>query len=159
MRHIDDWLIDRVFQPLADRVAGYVSCYGIAAFLFTGFMLELDARMAVRGDYLWILVTMVWPLRPTLRAYQLDAQPLSNVMPIDRVTHVAARIFSLAIIVPGATVLFLLAKDVSDRLHEIAWMMVLPAEYFTACRRSPPKWRHAAAPSHAVMVRSAGPWA
>lgn len=151
---VDDWLIDRCFQAVSDHFARFVSCYGIAAFLMTGFVLEHAAFYLYRETYVWIAVSAMWSIPILLRAYKLDRDAPRNVMPIERVRYFFSRISDVFIITPMAIVMFWDAGDSARRIDAAAWLLVLPAEYFLACRKRPPRELRATAPAGALTQGS-----
>ena len=138
MRTFDYFLIDRVFQPLADCVARWISCYGIAAFLLTGFGLVNAAYWVIREDVFGIVLMALWFPRLVWRAYQLDANPPRGVLPPERVTGFLSRCANLVFIAPGSILLMCDARDALAFLSDFAWLVLVPAECLMACRANPP---------------------
>lgn len=140
LRNMDDFLIDRVFQPVSDRAARYVSCYGIAAFLLTGMLLILGGLKLYDRDWIGLLITSGWLPYDVCRAYRLDAAPSSDVLPICRIKDFWLRILFLVVLI-ALLPTFVLNWWTGDYIklgHEIGWSIVVPAYYFMACRKNPP---------------------
>jgi hypothetical protein len=148
---IDDWIIDRAFQPISDRLARYMSCYGIAAFLLTGVILS-NLAYAVH-DYSWVTLVIlpVWSLPLLIEAYHHDAAPVSNVLPIFRIKYFFWRMIQL-VLIPNNILLAITSSDVWDSQRWAAWTIVTAVLYFMACRRNPPKPRRAKAPITAAPL-------
>ena len=50
MRRLDDFIIDRVFQKIADALHRHASCYAIASFLLTGYGLIGIVALVAGGE-------------------------------------------------------------------------------------------------------------
>jgi hypothetical protein len=146
MRRVDNFLIDRAFQPLADTMARWVSCYGIAAFMLTGVFLAKASDYVVNRDYFPLVLMLIYLPFVTLRAYQLDAEPERSVLPPERATMFWFRMFSL-LTNPLDVLAVAMAVNWWDRIRFGAWLLLTPALYFMACRRNPPKPRRAVVPA------------
>lgn len=149
MRRLDDFIIDRVFQPIADRLARYWSCYAIAAFILTGFDLEHAAFYIYKEDYVWIAVAAMWLAPMTYRAYQLESQPVRNVLPLERIQFLALRLLNAAFTPFVLLAVFLLPVGIRT-IDDIGWAAMVVALYLMACRKNPPRQQRAKAPAFAV---------
>ena len=145
LRRLDDFLIDRVFQKIADAAARWVSCYGIAAFLLTGAGLMKVADYSVNRDWFGLAFLSLWAPGIAYRAYQLDAKASASVLPPDRVGAMGWRLWSVATN-PLDLLCLLTAQTWWDYPRFGAWFLVTPALYFMACRRNPPKEKRAVVP-------------
>lgn len=141
MRAIDGFLIDRVFQPLADRLARWVSCYGIAAFLLTGFMLYHVAFYVYREEMVGLCLTALWLPGLTWRAYDLDRNPPLGVLPAERITRYASRCGNLLLILPITVLELCASSSLFETINQVGWLILIPAECFMACRANPPAQR------------------
>ena len=147
---MDDWLIDKIFQPMSDRLARIASCYSIAAFLLTGFGLE-QAIIMFFIPYSWLLlISLAWFPKLLIRAHRLEASSISDAIPAERINNKPGRTLDILLLTPFI-VLGLVLSSWTSRLTSIAWLAMIAAEYFMACRRLPPK--RAAAP-HALEKAS-----
>lgn len=135
----DGWVLDHVFQPVADRLAEWWSCYQIAVFLLTVDMLVVIVYFVeVRFYFGLLLIPALIP--PVVRAY-LAANPPSMLLPLDRFIWWGYRLGAAIsivgdVILPGHL-------DCSD-----FWLMTIQVLQFTgtgflACRPRPPKRREA----------------
>jgi hypothetical protein len=133
---------------------------GIAAFLYTGLLLEHVVYDAFRGMY-WLMPTLVLVcgLR-TWMAYRLDRISPRDVMPAERLRNHVPRIFFLVVLMPVAIWaiadlwrFWAVAPAIDMAAYNIdmlAFAITFVPEYFMACRRRPPRRQHAPAPSNAV---------
>jgi hypothetical protein len=139
-RCIDDFLIDRTFQPASDALARWVSCYGIAEFLWTGAMLARLVMLVHETDRDWIATLIVIPLMLVflLECRREDIKPPSAILPVFRVKHFRMRC-AWIILVPIEAFLLAAGENWSDRLQSLSWFAVYAACWFMACRRNPPK--------------------
>lgn len=144
LRSIDDFLIERVHQPIADLFARHVSCYGIASFLFMGALLGMTMGSVMRGAYVSAVMN-AWLVFPVLRCESLDKSALIGVMPANRVTEFFWRIIWWAVI-PATFVGAIFTPGVWNRVWAIGELLILPGFYFMACRKNPPKQKRAKAP-------------
>lgn len=138
---IDSFLIDRVFQPISDRLARIASCYAIAAFLLTG-ALPLNFIIGWITEF-WpsVILAVLWMPYLIYRAYKLESSSISEVQPTDRFEHIHMRMFLLVVQTLGSPwdILFLYAGNYLDFLDTCSWWLIICAMYFMACRRNPPK--------------------
>lgn len=146
MHKIDNFLIDEVFQPVSDRLADWISCYGLAAFMLTGFALEDLWFNIYKETFLWIAVGALWIIPLTLRAYRLDTQAARNVIPVERIQFFLSRMGNL-IVIPCLMLGGVISAHGASKLNSIAWFLVLLAEYFMACIKRPPSRKKAKLPS------------
>jgi hypothetical protein len=139
LHKMDDYLIDRVFQPTADALWRVASCYGLAAFFYTGFMFIFASCRVINQSYFSLLFFMLWmPLR-AFRAYREDQKPARNVVPIYRVSEFYLRVLDIPLVV--ASVACAVIPDSSGvifRIGEISWVLLFLGDYFMACRKRPP---------------------
>ncbi len=152
MRRLDDFLIDRVFQPVADALARWISCYGLAAFLLTGAVLAMITAIALSPDVRSVgvvLLSVVWVVR-LIEAHQLDQRASSDVLPAERIRDVYWRPAYLAVVVYDLMVEIFSLSDLRDLMFNQGWLLNTLAVYFMACRKQPPKQRRAHVPAGAV---------
>jgi hypothetical protein len=141
MRQIDNFIIDRMFQPVVDALANIMSCYAMAAFLLTGGSLFIAAAGWHNERYVYLAITGLWLPLHVLRAYRLDAEKPRSVMSTERVIYALLRVCLLAglIVFEPATVSeFLSRKSAWIAIEDFAWWMVVVGLYLMACRRPPP---------------------
>ena len=145
MERVDSFIIDRLFQPVSDSVARYVSCYGIAAFLLTGAVpLHFMAEFA-KGYWVAMFVSLTWLPVLVYRAYKLEQAPPSNLLPLERVHYVLLRVGLLtfqALFVPF-DYWMIQTGGIWVALMDFGWWIIVVALYFMACRRKPPKPKRA----------------
>lgn len=154
MRRVDDWLIDAVFQPVADRLAPAVSCYGIAAFLLTGFGLIQAAIYVLNEDWTFLAVMSTWLPFMTFKAYRLDQEKPRSVLPDTRLTGFISRIMCLVLLTPLSLAETIAPMDMRFRAQGLLWLLLVLAEYFIACRKNPPRERRAVQPANTVFGAS-----
>lgn len=150
IQRMDDFLIDRVFQPISDALARWISCYGIAAFLLTGACLFQGGAFVYRREWFWLLIASAWFPLVIHKAHEMDKALPSNVMVADRLTGRWVRLLLLI-----GQCLFL-PRDImsSDApVHQVesaTWWGVIAAYYFMACYKRPAKPKRAKVPT-AIM--------
>jgi hypothetical protein len=149
VRRFDSYLIDRRFQPIADALAGVVSCYALAGFLAVGGVLAFVALNVCAREYVFAaIVGAAWSWLP-LQAHQLDQQPLTNVAPLNRLIGFPIRCTCCFFLLMEAA-LNCLAPTIIGLLALAGWVLVTTAHYFMACVRHPPKRQEARLPIGAV---------
>ena len=149
MRRLDDFLIDRVFQKIADALHRHASCYAIAGFLMTGY--GLSAVMAMVDwfvhDYIaapvLLFVFMLFYPPFIIRAVRLERRWASgdNALPNDRITGCIQRTLALfwtAIPVP-IDAMQLLAGLQLAAIFNLGWLLYLAGLYFLACTPKRPR--------------------
>ncbi len=154
MRRIDDFLIDRVFQPVADALARWASCYGIAAFLLTGAILAMITAIALAPDVRSVgavLLSVLWVVR-LIEAHRLDRRASSDVLPAERIRDVYWRPAYIAFVVCDLMAETFGLSDLRDLVFNQGWLLNTLAVYFMACRKQPPKQRRARVPTNAVRA-------
>ncbi len=143
LTNIDDFIIDHVFQPVVDRLDGYVSCYQLAGFFFTGATLfHLVSGLALKHWVGRTIVTLWWSWL-IIRSYRLDARPPSDVLPIERITGRGQR---LALLMLEIYTTVLTISDYPSRwllLEEATWWLMIVGLFLLACRRRPPRRQRA----------------
>ncbi len=150
---IDCFLIDRVFQRVANAVERWTNCYAIAAFLIAGASIAQWASVLVnilRNPH-WIgllsaagpaIITPIWYMW-WKAADRLASAPPTNVMPIIRIELFITRSLYSVLLVPLNLLLFLPPRHVQDILFASSWLLVSAGLYFLACYRRPPRARKA----------------
>lgn len=141
MWRVDSFLIDRVFQPVVDALASLVSCYALAAFILTGAGLCFLAFDVHGQQWLGLAMTAIWFPPPLLRAYRLCQERPRAVLPDERVSGFAPRMWFLGLLVafePSFILIVLTKRDVWFLLNDAAWWMLVVGLYLMACRRPPP---------------------
>lgn len=145
MWRVDSFLIDRVFQPVVDALAALVSCYALAAFILTGAGLCFLAFDVHGQQWLGLALTAIWFPPPLLRAYRLCQERPRAVLPDERVSGFAPRMWFLGLQVTfGPLLIIPMLRDKDGGwflLNEAAWLMLLIGLYLMACRRPPPSER------------------
>lgn len=153
MKTVDDFLIDRLFQPVVDAMVAVASCYAIAAFVLTGggfLLLVVDVHQAIYASaWWWCTVGIVSLYLPTIivRAYRLEQDRPRDAMPIDRVSMMWFRVgvlYCQTIFLPMDVMYW--AKLPWNALADLGWWLVIVGAYFMACRRAPPKQKRAYLP-------------
>jgi len=144
MHRLDDFLIDRVFQKIADALCRWWSCYGLAAFLLTGgggVLVGLSAFALIRAEC-WLLVFPLpllgfWVYYKTKSAYDLDAawQRGKEALPADRIRDVVLRVVWVAFTVLHSTMVLLSLERQTARSLALytAWCLFAFGLYFLAC--------------------------
>jgi hypothetical protein len=156
---LDSFLVDRIFQPLADALARWTSCYGIAAFLLTGVIFGQVAGYIWMEKWAYAISMPIWSLMKCIQAYELERRPPSDVLPIERIQgQIWAGRPGLLLIEIFAQPMILLIPPPDGKVMWIyeqeSWWVVIIACYFMACRRNPPKPRRAKIPGNVVLAGS-----
>lgn len=155
LHSIDNYLIDRIFQPISDFFSRWISCYGIAAFILTGavvmrIVLEVVVDGAFAKVFEAIIATAIY--LECGRAYILDSKPPSDILPAYRITHYAVRVFAIFSFPPFS--LFLLFDiffpDAVQLLIDGSWMSYMVAVFFLSCRKRPPRPQEYRTPAFAL---------
>lgn len=153
-RAIDDFLIDRVFQPISDRLERWISCYGIAEFLMTGYIVEATVfRVFAEPKLVWhvpVFMFIGWGF--FRRARKLDRSGPLDVIPAGRITELWVRMAWIASCLFLAVPLLLVGVGFFGGI-DTATIFFAPAasEYFLACRRRPLKPKRSRAPANAAF--------
>ncbi len=146
-RRLDDWIIDCIFQPISDALARWVSCYGIAEFLWTGVVLSRLALFVHDQERYWISILFMipWAVWYLIDCHREDMKPPSATLPVFRIRLFGMRC-SWLVLAPIDALSVVFAETGWERLQAISWFAVYAACWFMACRRNPPK------PARAPMV-------
>lgn len=139
---VDDFLIDRVFQRIADNLDRWVSCYGIAAFLMTGFALEQIAYRILRQSNLIEWLWYLWIPFVVADAYKRErSAKVSDILPprrwFDR--FMRCTLVFLTWILGAFSAIPLPTDKLIDRINLVAWAFYTVSLYFMACCRKPPR--------------------
>lgn len=142
MRRIDDFMIDRVFQPIADRLEVWTNCYALAAFLATGSIV------------CYLVVFFLPPFDPVLRCvlvllclcafsnlrhcHDLERRLATNTVPPDRVTYWHWRLLALALVAENTMFAFM-PSTTGAKIYSVSWCAWTCSLYFCACQRRPPR--------------------
>ncbi len=139
-RKLDDFLIDRVFQPICDRLARWIDCYGIAEFVATGAVavILLYTGLTLVYGYPWIatfgmVLAGIYAIR--IRIIRTMSKPQPGLMPKERLTGLTIRTLDLA---------FCIFLMLPPAWPAPAWWLYTASMYFTACRKLPPRHQRAA---------------
>lgn len=164
-RDLDSFLLDRVFQPLANAAADRISCFGLARAALYGAVALQTAVLA------WSLARMGDPQRSnmivlgTLAEYaaaqmvrgqigRAERQSRPGALNLARVTHRPLRLLWVAF-AAGAVALFLgSGLRPVDCLHVSVGLLWVLALYFMGCAALPPR-RQARAPRPAWATGAA----
>lgn len=156
MRQVDDFLIDRIFQPIADSLARWASCYAIAAFLLTGFTLAETVICVVFDQWITLVLSALWVPFLLMECYTLQRKSLCDVTPDNRIKLRTFRPLVLLLSVAGVPMaIFLEVNDLWYWLwiHD-QWLLVIGV-YFMACHMIPPRRQRQTAP-HWVAASEVG---
>ena len=144
-RDLDDFLVDRVFQPVVDRLpasaevaAGFVSI-GAGLCFVCGFALARE----------WVFVAIVVPCWGflVLRAHR-PRRERPGTFPVERLMwHM--RLFQISIAICMSTVAALAPDRTTVLLAAGQWGIVM-TDYMLACRRNPPPPKKATVPVASV---------
>lgn len=158
MRALDDFLIDRVAQRISDALARWCSCYGIAAFLYTGSLLGFIAGgvTQVAQDSNWLSFAFIAVCFPLMglriwTANGLDKKTMLGVMPNTRIAEFFSRTVLSVIFLPSNGAGLLMVEQRGRQIISAAWMIFAIGNYFLACRKNPPKPRRATVPVGAAF--------
>lgn len=152
IRAIDDFMVDRVFQPISDALARWVSCYGIAAFLLTGAIPLAFAAAVMRWSWYAIppgFLGVMWACR-LVQMHQMDTAACSDVLPTERIRDALLRPVFLPFCVYDLMFEILTEVPFDIWLWNQAWLLYTLAIYFMACRKLPPKPRRSHVPEDPV---------
>jgi hypothetical protein len=153
LRWADDFLIDRVYQPVADRLAGWISCYGIAAFLLTGFAISRIVYLVHNGSEWWYWLLSLWIFLAVADAHSQDRATPTNVVPNERIRTLSCFNRLMLTLIAFMAVTGFLNYDVWQWVENVGWFGAWVAFYFLACRRMPPKPKRVKAPMFAAEAR------
>jgi len=142
MRRIDDFMVDRVFQPIADRLEVWKNCYGLAAFLATGsiacylvaFFYPPFNKISVRCV---LVILCVCSLSSVRNCHNLERRLATNVVSPDRIAYLPWRMVALVINVQNT--MFAVSGTVGGKIYFVAWLAYTCSIYFCACQRRPPR--------------------
>jgi hypothetical protein len=153
-RAIDNFLIDRVFQRISDALARWVSCYGIAEFLFTGAILLMFVSVVTakhgmhfgreRWLFLWVM--------GLIKRISMDRAACSNVLPTERISGANGRFIYMVFCTSFLVTMVFLLQESTYWLNYVGWLLATFASYFMACWKLPPKLRRSHVPAHAVLA-------
>lgn len=149
---LDDFLIDKVHQRVSDALSRYVSCYGIAGFLYVGGFLGIVVGAGMSRA--WFAVAsagMIW--FPYQCSMDLDKAAPNSAMPAQRLVGFVWRIVALIACPPMVFGLGSSSQSVWGMVWGAAFAPLLSAEYFMACRKNPPKQKRAKVPFGAMFNR------
>ena len=150
MRRLDDFLIDRVFQPVADWLSPWVSPYALGAFLLTGGCLAIICMSAYLHWWASLTIAMLWMPFALRRAYRQEHAPPSNLMPLTRLVDMPIRLFLLFLqLFCLPLVMF---ADTPIMINQGGWWLVVIADYFFACRKNPPPPRASRVPAFSARA-------
>lgn len=138
MRKIDDFLIDRAFQPAADWLEPRISCYGIAAFLATGSTVAYIASFTDGATWVVMLLAAM-NLPNIIRFHRLDEKAITDVAPAIRVVNAFWRLVAVSFVAFDVTCWVTRTWPLNVYLSDSGWMLYTAASYFSACRRHPPR--------------------
>ncbi len=139
LRAFDDFLIDRVFQPITDYFSERASCYAIAAFLFTGFLFIDAVCSFLLKDYVVLLIMSVWVPARIYRAQQMNSQSRRNVMSVDRISGFYSRLIDIFFV--GLAPIWLIGNhSFILNMRDMAWVLMLSGDFLMACYNRP-VWR------------------
>lgn len=156
MRRIDAFLIDRVFQQVADVFERWVSCYGLAGFLATGAIIGIAIAGFgnwLRSDHFTLAcdgILAFGAVRNWRKADQAAKSAPRNVMPVFRIEMFRERMWAL-FWAPFGCVL-LVAGSFWGRGFAGYLLLHVAAIYFLACRRRPPARQRQEAPWGRLVV-------
>lgn len=149
MRRLDDWLFDRLFQPLCDHLADHASCFDLArsAAVGTGILatasflaLEPDALVCL-GILVWLTLMVLLLIRiGDIERWTRRHQGTANA---ERLTGCGWRLMN-DMWLAWMLLRLALAPATAHALLMMAGSAALVASmYFMACTRSPPKRQQA----------------
>ncbi len=131
---LDDFVVDRVFQPVADRV----NQYALAEFFFTGAVVfYLPDAWHRRSWIMGPLIVLGWSTW-ILKARALGNRPARNAIPIERVTGAVARPGLITMQFVGATGIWF-DHSIWRLVGETSWWLGIIGLYLVACRPHPPR--------------------
>lgn len=150
LRAIDDFLIDRVFQKLADALHRVASCYAIGSFLLLGFALLHFAWWGLGitagggfATWLGLLVSLGWIPSAVWQAMKLDRQWSEgrDTLPSMRLSHVWFRlllVFGLPLDLSTIWLDWHVGRFVMA-ITDLSWPLCAVGFYFMACTPKRPK--------------------
>jgi len=143
-RTIDDFIIDRIFQPISDTLASLVSCYAIGAFLMTGGLMFSFAWDVQAQHWVNLFFDVTFGPLYLYWAHRMQNEPIRNVMPTNRIALLPVRIFLVVLCLFGSipAIVINLAQGIwIEATHNFSGICMTAAFYFLACRRLPPTRR------------------
>ncbi len=143
-RDLDDFLVDRVFQPIHDRLPK-----GAEGFIAIGAAITSAAGYALLG--LWPLLFATAPLWAIcVVAAHLHGVEADSAMPVARMAW-KSRIMGLGIDITLSGVIAMAPHWYGVSLT-VSMFMLTVMSYLAACRRNPPKRKKAKAPMSSVVM-------
>jgi hypothetical protein len=149
MQKIDDFLIDKIFQPIANLCYPFLSCYKLAYVLFILACISTCIGLSFDNwfiDFITMFLLLFW-ISWALRARNLDKTIREGMIPIDRSRDLTLRFvyFLLLIFTIIQAIISLIAHDyVVNKLafqnltENFGWILATIGLYFIACRKLPP---------------------
>lgn len=156
MMRIDDFLIDRIFQPVADALARWASCYAIAAFLLTGFALTEIVTNVVLDQWIFLVLFAIWVPFLLIECHTLQRKGLCDTMPYNRIRFRRTRPILLLMSAISMPMTIMSWNNNHWRwlwFHD-QWLLVVGL-YFMACYMIPPRRQRQTAP-HWVAASEMG---
>ena len=155
---IDNLLLDRLFQPLTDRAAGWITCFGLArASLTAAVLLQFvvlvidlsgfeDPLHRVLAVGVTVIALFGAQQTRTLIA-RAERQTRVGTMNVRRITMRWQRLAWLGVTMwAAATGLSAGAAGLGVCGASLAWLGLI---YFVSCTPAPPRWRRAPAAAYA----------
>lgn len=141
MIHVDDFLVDRIFQPIADALARWASCYAIAAFFLTGFALVDTVTNVVLGHWMILLLFVTWMPFLLIECHTLQRKGLCDTMPYNRIRFRILRPFWF--LLSAVSVPMAITAGTGESWFGALWIhdqwLLIVGMYFMACHMIPPR--------------------
>lgn len=151
MRPLDEFLLDKVFQPVADRYADRMTCFDFAKNCATGAAVAIAAR-AVLGYFdgvlsgftvafgFFAIMAAFWLRKLAADADRTQKEGLLNPM---RITLLPARVFTVIVGIPMAILFMIVDGTLPDAFFLMEMSLWTATYYFISCQKNPPAPVHA----------------
>lgn len=146
MRALDEFLLDKVFQPVADRYADRMNCFDFARTCAMGVAVFIAARV-VPGYFSGVLngMSLVFGFIAMMVAFWLrklagdfDRTQKEGLLNPMRISLLPARLFSVIVGVPVAILFVVVDSGISDVFFLMEMILWMTTYYFISCRKNPP---------------------
>lgn len=140
MSAIDNWVVTKYAQPVADYIERWMNCYALAAFLLTGSILGFAVYGIHEEKWFSLFIWSILVPREAYFAYRMAESEPSTVRPTHVLRMTAARGFTIILLPVDFYVLFF-PSNPWWRLEEASWLAMVFAFFMMAAHRRPPSSR------------------
>lgn len=154
MQRVDDFLIDRVFQKIADALHRVASCFAIGAFFMTGFaivhfsfwgwsFIHVGVSPELILPVIGLAMALIWVPPRVKKAIRLEREwnEGNDVLPNERPAFISQRVFFL-LFLPFDWLLLVADVNLGNVVSaaaDLSWSMLCTGLYFLACAPKRPR--------------------